>query len=1166
MDYPDTDWDEIPVPGSWQMYGFDRPIYVNACNLSAPAPLPLTNPDFNPVGSYRHTFVIPDAWDDRRIILHFRGVQSAFYVWVNGESIGFSKGSMESAEFDITNHVHQGENLLCVQVYRWSDGSLLEDQDQWRLAGIFRTVELYSTPLVYIADFYVTTSMDDHYQNGFMKLEIQINTTRGVPGEKYILQVGLYDSAGKDLLGDLTASEIHIEGTVNKEITFESWIENPQKWSAEDPNLYTLVLVLEDEQSKNVMVTRCRVGFREVAIKNGLLCLNGIPLLIKGVNRHEHDPDTGKVVSRERMVEDIRLMKQFNINAVRTCHYPDDPLWYDLCDEYGIYILDEADIETHFCWDLLTRDPFWKEAFIDRGERMVFRDRNHPCIIAWSMGNESGYGQNHVDLARRIREIDPTRPIHYHPAEDAPEVDILAPMYPSVDHIVMMARKPDETRPIIMCEYAHSMGNATGNLAEYWDAIRNHPRLQGGFIWDWVDQAFRRMVRYTSGKAHANRRGVITGKIGFGRQGKALRDGYVSVKPSHDLDFRKGPFSLETWVWPDDVAGEIPFIIKGNGQYGLRQANSSTIEFYIDDPNLVCLRTQIPIDWAGRWHHLAAVYDGKEMRLYIDGIRSASTNRSGPIRHSPYPLMIGRNMENGTCLKGAIQEVRIYDRALEFAEIKEAAKTKSPSDPILSMDFEHVVESDEEWFAYGGDYGENPTDGIFCCNGLIAANRIPHPALWEYKKILQPVHVEMVGADKGLFRIFNEQVAMGLDHLIAEWQFMVDGKVACSAQLKLPYIPPQQTGEVRIPIDSFKEFPGLDRILTIRFTLREKNLYAEAGHEVAWEQFPFPALCQTENVLSPGRSTSIKIIDADRSIRVSSQDFQWTWNKNNGLLSEWTSGGVNLLSGEPHLNTWRVPTDNDRSIGNNLYEKIWRQAGLDRLEPCLESFKVLQEENDEILIHTTLVWNLPHHNGSLREEIKYRVMGTGSLLIHHQITPEKEVPVLAKIGWQFQIPSEFEHFTWHGRGPHENYPDRKQGAAIGQYKKDLSKQVFPYVRPQDYDNHCDLTWLAWNNKEGKGLFVCVDHPFCYSAHPYSDWLLDESRHTYDLVPEPDNYVNVDYLVHGLGNASCGPGPLPQYILNPCPLSRQLILIPLDNGNGDLTQNYHRAKEIIGMDL
>jgi beta-galactosidase len=560
--FNDAAWRTIPVPSNWEMQGYGTPVYVSAGYPFAIDPPRVTSEppknytaykERNSVGQYRKTIILPEKWQNRRVFIHFSGVQSAFYVWVNGQKVGYSQGSMEVSEFDITDfvtpnrHSREGGNppisvQIAVEVYRWCDGSYLEDQDMWRTSGIHRDVYLYSTDNVRISDFAVRTVLDEDYENATLQIKPELKSYNGNTLKNWTVEAQLFDNENNAVLENpLTQDAERILNAEHKAAILndrtpqrglpkfawlETLIKNPLKWTAETPNLYTLILKLKNEKGETVETVGCEVGFRSVEIKNGQLLVNGKPVRLRGVNRHEHDPATARAISYQRMVEDITLMKRANINAVRTSHYPNNTAWYELCNRYGLYVIDEADIEEHGLRGQLASDPEWLPAFMDRTVRMAERDKNFPCIIAWSLGNESGFGANFAATSAWLREFDPTRFIHYEGAQSSPRdpaaVDVISRFYPRVqveylnpsnfvrvqnpnrvveeraenarwERFLSIARDTADNRPVLTSEYAHAMGNALGNFQEYWDEIYSHPRMLGGFIWDWVDQGLYKM-------------------------------------------------------------------------------------------------------------------------------------------------------------------------------------------------------------------------------------------------------------------------------------------------------------------------------------------------------------------------------------------------------------------------------------------------------------------------------------------------------------------------------------------------------------------------------------------------------------------------------------------------------------------------------------------------
>ena len=495
--YDVSDWEEINVPSNWEIEGYGIPVYTNIEYIFPNNP-PFVDRDYNPVGSYRRSFNISDNWEEKEIYLHFGGVRSAMYIWINGQFAGYNEGSKTPAEYNITKYLQSGENTIAVEVYRWSDASYIEDQDFWRLSGIERDVYLYATDKITMRDFRVIAGLDADYQEGLFDLTLQYRNTGKEVGEGYTAEVQLMDK-DNELLSFSKQSNIAIGDKTA--LNFKGKVDNVKKWSAETPNLYTLLIRLKDKDGQLVEAVSTKVGFRKIEIKNKQFLVNGVPVYLKGVNLHDHDPATGHVVEEELTLLDLKRMKEYNINAIRCSHYPKNEHFYRLCDEYGFYVIDEANIETHGMGTTnqgLDNNkekkakhpaylPEWKAAHLDRTIRMYERDKNYPCIITWSLGNEAGNGENFYATYDWLKEKDKTRPVQYEGATKYENTDIQAPMYSRIPHLIKYAENNPQ-RPLIMCEYAHAMGNSVGNLQDYWDVIEKYDVLQGGFIWDWVDQ------------------------------------------------------------------------------------------------------------------------------------------------------------------------------------------------------------------------------------------------------------------------------------------------------------------------------------------------------------------------------------------------------------------------------------------------------------------------------------------------------------------------------------------------------------------------------------------------------------------------------------------------------------------------------------------------------
>ncbi|HUU83536.1 MAG TPA: glycoside hydrolase family 2 TIM barrel-domain containing protein [Phycisphaerae bacterium] len=964
-------WNEIAVPGNWQLQGYGRPQYLNQAYTFPPDPPHIPHDD-NPVGSYRTDFDIPDEWTGRQVFVHFDGVKSAFYVWINGRQVGYSQGGMTPAEFDITRFVTRGKNTLAAEVYCWSDGSYLECQDMWRLAGIYRDVYLFSTPVVRLRDFFARCDLDEEYRDATLHVTASVRNYTGRAAGAHSVAVTLLDERGKPVgEGPLMSGRVaEIAPRTDGVVEMQARVVNPAKWTAETPNLYVLLLELSDAEGRVVEVERCNFGFREVELKGGQLLVNGRAILLKGVNRHEHDPDHGRAIPLSRMVQDVKLLKQNNINAVRTSHYPDDPKWYDLCDRYGIYLVDEANIESHgMGYDpdrTLGTRPEWKEAHLDRTVRMVERDKNHPAVIIWSLGNEAGDGVNFEATSAWVRGRDASRPVHYERAMDygnhtaRAHTDIVCPMYTHVDWLLEYARKRMD-RPLIMCEYAHAMGNSVGNLQKYWDAIEAHKHLQGGFIWDWADQGLRK------------------------------------------------------------------------------------------------------------------------------------------------PARPGR--ENG--------------------------------EPVT-------------YWAYGGDFGDTPNDGNFCCNGLVQPDRRPNPSLYEVRKVYQYIKTTPVDLVAGKVRIRNAYDFAGLDFVDASWELAADGEVLQSGTLPRLALPAQQEQEVAVPFRKFEPRAGTEYWLTIRFALAADTLWAARGHVVAWDQFRMPFDVPPAGQVDVATMSPVVLRESEQAVNVLGEAFELVVGKTSGAIESFTVDGKHLVSGPLVPNFWRVPTDND--VGNRMPERqgVWKQAG-----PKRTVNRVTAEQIEPQVVRITVEGALPAGDSGYR--CTYTVYGSGDVVVECDIKPADGLPDLPRMGMQMRVPGEFDTMTWCGRGPHETYWDRKTGAAVGVYSGPVAEQVHPYVRPQETGNKTDVRWAALTNDDGVGLLAVGMPLLNVSAWPFTMEDLEAADHPYELPHRDAVTVNLDYQQMGVGgDDSWGARPHAEWTLPARAYSYRFRLTPIPGKGASLSELGRRS--------
>jgi len=937
--FDDKSWASIAVPSNWEIKGFGTPIYTN---ITYPFP---KNPPFiggrdNPVGSYRRTFTVPAAWAGREVLLNFGSISGYAVVYVNGQRVGMSKVAKSPAEFDITKHLKSGENTLAVQVTRWHDGSYLEDQDFWRLSGLDRDVYLYSLPQRTIWDFFTHADLDPTYKNGQFSADVTLRNFGAAAGAPARLTAEILDSNGKTVLRQQQpvaagAETVQLKGTV----------KNVRPWSAEVPTLYQCRLTLEDAQGKALAVTGCQVGFRKVEIKDAQLMVNGRPVEVHGVNRHEMEPLTGRVVTDEMMRKDLALMKQHNINAVRTSHYPNDEQWYRLCDELGFYLVDEANIETHGMgaewqggFDKSKHPaylPEWAPAHLDRIARLVERDKNHPSVIIWSMGNECGNGPVFHDAYKWLKQRDPSRPVQFEQAGEQEDTDIVCPMYPGMNSMKTYATAADKTRPFIMCEYSHAMGNSNGNFQEYWDLIRSSPRMQGGFIWDWVDQ---------------------------GLQTRAA-----------------------------------------------------------------------------------------------DG--------------------------------------RIF-------------------------------------YAYGGDLGGLllQNDENFCANGLVSANRVPHPGLLEVKKVYQDIRFSAAQPTNGHITVLNGFSFKDLNDYTFRWELLRNGMVAKTGTFAVGKLAAGQQKEVKLGLPTMKTEPGTEYVLNVFATTKAAAPLLPAGHEVAREQFVLTPAA-TYFAAAPAAAGQLQVQREGDKLTFAAGDVHGEFNTKQGRLTDYHRGDQRTLGSFPEPYFWRAPTDND--FGNGMPQKlgVWRTAHAAR-----EVQKVTVGEQSAAGLPIKVDYLLTAVG--VPYTVSYLIGPDGAVQVTAAIDMTgKDLPELPRFGMRLELPERFRQLRYYGRGPWENYQDRNTASFLGTYQDSVAGQfVQGYIRPQENGYHTDVRWFSLTDAAGQGLRVEGQQPLGFSALPYRAEDLDpgltkKQQHPTDLPPHQQTYLHLDLKQRGVGgDNSWGALPHEQYRL------------------------------------
>ena len=932
-DFDASGWDEITVPGNWQMQGYGMPIYSNWTHpfkkdrpyvMGEPPKEYFSYENRNPVGSYITEFEIGPEAKGKAVFLHFEGVKSAMYVWVNGEMVGYSENSMSPAEFNITDYVRQGSNKLAVEVYRWSDSSYIEDQDMWRLSGIFRPVELWTRPMTHIRDYSIETIPSEDFTSATVRSTFYVRNLSDRKAKNLRIQMSLYrDGYGDALLSDFFDVQAHDE----VEVCLETKIDNPVLWSAEKPSLYDIDIWLVNKKNSERFETR--TGVRRIEIDGETVLINGEKVKFKGVNRHEHHPRTGRYMDEATLRKDLEMMKQANINMIRTSHYPSMPLLYELCDEYGFYVMSDANNESHDYGignRILGNDPEWRKAFIDRAVSLVLRDRNHPCILLWSLGNESAGGDNPKAMADTVKALDPSRVVFYD--SDRSVSEIYDDSYLPPAKMLEVAEKVTD-KPFMMREYVHAMGNSLGNLQEYWDIIEKRDDIAGAAIWEWND------------------------------------------------------------------------------------------------------------------HGIAKKVDGS-------------------------PLKYGND----------------------------------PSGDLL-------LHEDEYW-AYGGDFGDHPNSGVTLINGLVGADRIPNPHYYQVSKVYQ--NIAFGPYENGRIRLTNKHFFTGLDEFDYMYEWLCDGvgtglKSAVLEGENLSITPaPESHGEL---------------ILNVFATLKEDEIWAQKGFAVAKEQYvvrPF----EVEEIAASDSVPAIETADGMVIVRAGEDTFRF--DLRSGSLAGWTSGSKEILKGalEPYF--WKPANENQRKNGYERRLGEWKNAALDRIVTGHDA-----EVHDGL---AKVCFDLELPVGAVCR-LEYAVNGKGEIQVRMDYRPLKDgLQLIPKVGMRMRIPVEYSQVSWYGRGPHENYPDRKSGYFIGQYSMPIDEFIFDYAAPQDNANRCDTRWFSLGNGSDS-IEVHGLQELNFRAWPYGEEDLEDSAHPFD-IPERDFInVNIDLKIHGVGgNDGWGARTMDAYTIDP----------------------------------
>lgn len=935
--YDVSGWDDIIVPGEWQMQGYGIPIYTNwTLPFKKDQPRVMSDPpenyfsyvNRNPVGQYVTTFNA-SAEKGKTYYLHFAGVESAMYVWVNGQKVGYSQNSMSPAEFNITQYVLPGENKLAVEVYSYSDGSYLEDQDMWRLSGIFRSVDLWTRPEVHIADYTITSIPDEDYSSARAGMKFRIDNLSRKTGKDIELKVSV---SGKDKRGSSVSYSAVKE--IKKIVSGEqAWldididIDNPALWSSEKPNLYDVDIVLSSK-GKELERFCNHLGVRRIDHEGEIVYYNGEAIKIKGVNRHEFHPRTGRTIDRATLELDLRMIKQANINLIRTSHYPDDPLFYELCDVYGLYVMDEANQESHD-YGLRNRElgdnPNWTKAHVDRAESLVARDKNWPCVLIWSLGNEGGRGINSVAMAETVRSMDPTRLVFSDTDRDIS--DFYDDGYIHPDRVAAEAKEITD-KPFFMREYAYAGGNSLGNYKDYADVINADPSNFGAVIWEWCDHG-------------------IAKKAGTNVQKYGANPASLSLEP-------------------------------------------------------------------------------------------------------------------------------------------------------------------DEYFAYGGDFGDVPNSSTTCLNGIVRADRVPHPQYYEVQKVNQFLDFKLVSSSNvQIINTYNFTSAEEFDYF---YEFVDDGKVVYSAEQ-----PINTNGILEIP--SFDDTKG-EVFLNVYARLRRPTVWADAGFTVAKEQF---LLIGNLHAKLEAGAAAPKVQESESCYIVATGKETVSIDKSTGNLVSWKHGAAELLKAPLQPYFWKPATENQKHNNYNRRLGPWKDAGA--------TMKLVASEAGEQDGFAVLTFRKEIELGA-EYTLTYKFNSEGKVQVYADYKPVKEgLPLMPKFGMKMMLDPGMDRISWYGRGPLENYPDRKSSEFIGAYSTTLDDFVVNYPAPQENANRCDARWITFSDG-GTALRIEGLQPLCFRAWPWTEEDIENAKHPADLPERDFVNVNIDLNIHGVGcNDGWGARTLDKYTID-----------------------------------
>ncbi|RKD90886.1 beta-galactosidase small subunit-related protein [Mangrovibacterium diazotrophicum] len=1179
MDFDDSEWDLIEVPSNWEMKGYGDRMFRNISlgyqyaqseaarqNAGEFAVVPPKVPkEYNPTGAYRKSFDLPADWQGQEVFLHFEKIASASFVWVNGQEVGYNEGAQEPSEYNITSYLKPGKNEIAVFVLKFSDGYYLEGQDYWRLAGIFDDVWVYASPEVRLFDWQVITDFDESYTDSKLSLNIDIKNY-GESTKDYKLNATLERSGRK--IASFGSSKFSVKKG-RQTINLSELIKQPEKWTSETPNLYDLKMELLDNEGKIIDQIQTKVGFQKTEIIGNVFYLNGVPVKLNGTNTHMQHPEMGHVVDEETIRKDMELLKQFNFNLVRISHYPPVNRYLELADEYGLFIVDEVGNECH-ATQYVSDMPEYTEMYRDRTRKAVLRDRNHPSILFWSAGNEAGEGENITEVVKEGKRLDPTRYWMYggndmvHPAED-----IIGPRYPSpLQEEVNLGLDTTDSRPSFMDEYLSVTGNGGGALDEYWRVIYRHPRIMGGAIWDFVSNGLTDSVRILSDKSPFETPTYAMGnsKLVNGVNGKCLdlngHDEWVEVYRSNNLEISGDQLSIMMDVFPrylNSSAGS--FLTKGSNQFGVIQNGKDSLDFYIFTKEKQTLSVPLPEIWENHWHNILATYDGAQMKLFIDGVEVGSAKVSGKIKNLPFPVNIGRNAEIHTQdTKDYVCDSKI-DNVRLFAKAISPSSNLNPSDAVLWLDFEKETN--------GGAFYSNGMGAR--TYGSIWPDRKPQPELWQMKKSAQPLSFRLLSTEKGVLEVWNRSDFTNASHWESTWTLTEDDKVLQQGVLELN-VEPGNRSKVMVNYKKPEIIRGKEYRLNISSSLKEDEIWAKKGHEISWDQFE---LTGWNDPLPPRVPTNLAATLSNREGNhiITGEGFSYTFDENSGELKSMLVDGDELLKAPIKLNIWRAPVNNqnDRWAGYSFRQPNWKPEygrtmatdlysnGVDELQFIPLEVRAEEAEGVVCIYVREVALSRQDQNaasldylieggaagaiGGFESIYEYTVYGDGTIEINHNVMPQGQMPqLLPRIGICLMLDNEYDQVEWYGRGPQENYPDRKSGYRLGIYNSTVDDMYEPYLVPQDYGLRMDNRYLKMTNGEGKGLEFSMDQQFNFNVHAYTTENITKALYTFQLEKADGITLNLDYKTTGVGDTS--QPVLNSYRVYPQEYSRKITIKPV----------------------